>query len=280
MTTHDLAFSPSADLFTELSRQLEAFGARGAAVELLSGSFDNVVYVHPAFGPDAAHPMSFTEELRAAPPVTLRQGSGTIGFRYGEPFSHIHASFVDRNGRTTGGHLLPGTMIGRSGLQVRLHALLDVEWDSADDAETGFPVFAPEKAAAVHSPAAGTPAPPADDVGDLVSAVIARIRPGEFLDEAVAQVAHRAGFSRARIVAGLGSTVGALLDQIDGDGGPPTTVVWPAVEFTHLSGIVATGGTRLIGEVVDVSGNVIAGTVRNGENPVAVTFELLMANDE
>lgn len=277
MTTREVEFAPGSDLFLELGRQLDSHGCRAASVELLEGDFGDVVYVHPAFGPDAAHPMSFTEELRTEPPTALRQGSGTTGFRHGEHFSHLHASFVDDNGRTTGGHLLPGTSVGEAGMTVRLHFLSDVEWESTDDPETGFSAFSPAEPATASSMASGATMETAEGLAPSTPAAVVRIRPGVCLDTAVAQIARRAGFARARVVVGLGSTVGALLDPLDSEETGVIEVAWPAVEFTHLSGTVDRGSTRLIGEVVDVAGNVAAGAVRKKENPVAVTFELLIA---
>lgn len=273
--TTELQLEPGTDLFSELDRCRARFGVEAGTVEFLAGGFSDLRYVHPAFGPDADHPMSFTSEIRPSEPTEVHHGTGTVGFRGDEPFSHLHASFRTESGAIRGGHLLPGTMVGDQGLQIRFHALSWVRWLSETDPETGFSAFAPT---AAEVPTAAPVAAPdsivsaTGNAGTRVApraAVIARIRPGEMLDEAITRIATEAGFPRAEIVAGLGSTVGALLEDSEVD--------WPAVEFTQLFGTVGPAGATVHGEAVDIHGEVHSGLIRNGVNPVAVTVEILIA---
>ena len=258
-TEHVIELSEGTDLFAALERSLTDFSVSGIMAEFVSGQFGHTDYVHPAYGEDAEHPMSFTEAFRVESPTELRHASATIGFREDTPFCHIHASWTAADGDTRGGHLLPGTLAGPSGLTIRLFALPDARLLSEVDPETGFSAFAPTPTSSE------TPASP--------DAVVARVRPGEILDEAVLAVCRTAGFDSAEVVASLGSTTGAVF--IDG------TAPWPAVEFTHLSGAVtgarnSTPRITLSGEVVDVAGEVSSGTLKPQANPVAVTFELFV----
>ena len=258
-TEHVIELSEGTDLFAALERSLTDFSVSGIMAEFVSGQFGHTDYVHPAYGEDAEHPMSFTEAFRVESPTELRHASATIGFREDTPFCHIHASWTAADGDTRGGHLLPGTLAWPSGLTIRLFALPDARLLSEVDPETGFSAFAPTPTSSE------TPASP--------DAVVARVRPGEILDEAVLAVCRNAGFDSAEVVASLGSTTGAVFV----DGSAP----WPAVEFTHLSGAVtgarnSTPRITLSGEVVDVAGEVSSGTLKPQANPVAVTFELFV----
>ena len=258
-TEHVIELSEGTDLFAALERSLTDFSVSGIMAEFVSGQFGHTDYVHPAYGEDAEHPMSFTEAFRVESPTELRHASATIGFREDTPFCHIHASWTAADGDTRGGHLLPGTLAGPSGLTIRLFALPDARLLSEVDPETGFSAFAPTPTSSE------TPASP--------GAVVSRVRPGEILDEAALDICRNAGFESAEVTASLGSTTGAVFT----DG----TASWPAVEFTHLSGTVTDGQSTapqiaLSGEVVDVAGEVSSGTLKPQANPVAVTFELFV----
>ena len=272
-TEHVIELSEGTDLFAALERSLTDFSVSGIMAEFVSGQFGHTDYVHPAYGEDAEHPMSFTEAFRVESPTELRHASATIGFREDSPFCHVHASWTNADGETRGGHLLPGTLAGPFGLTIRLFALPDAHLISDVDPETGFSAFAPHPVTPAHATASSSTAPDLAAAARPAEAVVARVRPGEILDEAVLDICRNAGFDSAEVVASLGSTTGAVF--IDG------TAPWPAVEFTHLSGAVtgarnSTPRITLSGEVVDVAGEVSSGTLKPQANPVAVTFELFV----
>lgn len=244
---------------------LEPTGALAAAVEFGPGTFGNIPYVFPAVGQTDRHPMSFTAVHRSPGPNVLLGGSATVGMRFGERFTHTHATWLDATGVIRGGHLMPEATVGEVPILVVMRALLDAEQLSTDCEETELPAFCPRP-----HPYPGDEAPPGP------RAVVSRVRPGVILDEAVVEVCRRAGFRDAVVRASLGSTVGALLDKEDQE---LVAVDWPAVEFTELIGVVrGADGPRprvqLQGSLVDIHGEVHHGVVRNGRNPVAVTFEL------
>lgn len=259
---HFVDLAAGDDLFACLESALSTYAAPGITVEFVSGGFGHINFVHPAYGPDAAHPMSFTSDFTVPHGAVLRHGAATVGHRDSSPFCHIHASWTQADGEVRGGHLLPGTVVGSEGLRLRIFALQDARLTSDFDPETGFAAFAPESADA--STRAATP---------TTNSVVSRVRPGEILDEAILTVCRDAGFDSAEVVASLGSTTGAVFTG----GSAP----WPAVEFTHLGGTLTAGLSdepqlALTGEVVDVAGKVHTGTLKPGANPVAVTFELLV----
>ncbi|WP_169250945.1 DUF296 domain-containing protein [Brevibacterium sp. 'Marine'] len=272
-TEHVLELPEGTDLFAALEQSLTDFSVPGIMAEFVAGELGHIDYVHPAHGPDAEHPMSFTEAFTIDVPTRLRHASATIGWRDDSPFCHVHASWTNVDGETKGGHLLPGTTAGPNGLTIRLFALDDARLISDVDPETGFSAFAPHPVTPAHATASASTAPDLAEAARPADAVVSRIRPSEILDEAVLAVCRTAGFDSAEVTASLGSTTGAVFT---GDSAP-----WPAVEFTHLSGTVTDAASEtpqvtLFGEVVDVAGEVSFGTLESGANPVAVTFELFV----
>ncbi|RBP65056.1 hypothetical protein DFO66_105162 [Brevibacterium sanguinis] len=245
----------------------------------------------PASDLRAPAPAAPAPALAPAPPGPA-PGPAAPGPAALDPFGHIHASWTDRLGRHRGGHLLPGATIGAEGLRLRVFAYSDVELLSAIDEETGLPTFAPRSRPdhrvapnPIHdvevSPTSASSAHQTDQ--DTVrTGVVSRIRPGQMIDEAVLDVCRAAGFTRAEVRGSLGSTVGAIFEDVNGRGERAEEVVvdWPAAEYTVLRGTVEDSPgephVELVAEAVDVHGRVLAGRVRTGANPVAVTFELLL----
>lgn len=256
---------PGAVLIDALWNLMEPTGALAGSAELGPGTFGHLPYVYPAIGEDGYRPMSFTTANRSPGPSLCLGGSATVGRRHGQRFTHTHASWMDGQGCIRGGHLLPEARVGEVPILVVLRALVDAEQISDDDPETGLPTF--------------TPFPRPTDLGrrsrPTGRAVISRVRPGVFIDDAVRQICRGAGFDRAQVRASLGSTVGARLTTAEG----VKEVAWPAVEYTQLvgSGQGMLGSESLLelqGTLVDIHGDIHHGVVRPGENPVAVTFEL------
>ncbi|MBK1783672.1 PCC domain-containing protein [Prauserella cavernicola] len=243
----------------------QAAGCQGASAELAHGCFGTLRYVHPAIGTDGERPATFSATVEPAAPGFVASGTATVGTRDGAAFTHLHATWLDGEGRLRGGHLLPETTVGAVPIQVTLRAQHDVALLSEADAETSMPAFTP------HPVASGRD----DDTGDA-RAVMSRVRPGVDLHDAVAEVVARAGFGSAIVRASLGSVVGARLRS---GAGRIVEADWPATEFTTLSGTVTgtDGGppeVLLTGSLVDLNGRVHSGVVLPGQNPVAVTFEL------
>lgn len=250
-----------ADALWELTRDA---GWRGASAELAHGRFGTLRYVHPAPSVDGVRPATFSETVEPIAPNALLTGSATVGTREGRGFAHVHAAWIDAEGRLRGGHLLPETTVGDVPIQVTLRGLPSVTLVSETDPETTLPAFTP------HPVAAG------DGTGRR--AVMSRVRPGVDLHDAVLTIAAEAGFSSAVVRASLGSLVGATLHRGPGRVG---VVDWPATEVTTLVGTVRGAGSadavaELTASLVDVTGALHTGVLVPGRNPVAVTFELYL----
>lgn len=254
--------APGVVVSDALCELADSAGCRAASVELAHGSFGVLRYVHPAVGTDD-RPAYFSETIEPPGPCFVLGGSATVGRRDGRAFTHLHATWLDGNGRLGGGHLLPETTVGAVPIQTTVRLLHDVELISDTDPETRMPVFTPH-------------AGPASSQGrQRARAVMSRVRPGVDLHAVVVEVAGRAGFGTAVVRASLGSVVGARLRT---GPGRIAEADWPASEVTMLAGIVTGPGDDpevvLSGVMVDRGGEVHSGVLLEGQNPVAVTFEL------
>ena len=103
--------------------------------------------------------------------------------------------------------------------------------------------------------------------------MVARVRPNEDIISAVETIARAHDMPNATIRGSLGSLIGASFT--DGK-----TVPDNATEVLVRAGRISNGIATLDLLVVDESGHVHAGLLKRGENPVCITFDLLMTRDE
>lgn len=237
-------------------------GARSAQVELLSGTLSDVTYCYPAIGASDDQPIHYSATQAAMGPVALVGGGATVGHREGERFMHCHAAWFDADGRLRGGHLLPETWIGATGLTVVVHTLDDGLQHSATDPESRLPVFTPARA-------------PGGLGLDGVTAVVSRICPNENLFGACAEVMHQYGLSDVRIVGSIGSLVGAAIQRPSGvmliDGPATEVALTGRLTLDDVGGVSG----QLSAVVIDRHGRVHLGDLTS-DNIVAVTVELFM----
>jgi len=260
---------PGSLLSDSLVRLLDGTGCTSASAEIFGGSFGRLSHVIPAVCQDGTKPVTFSEPRDSPGPSHLLVGSATVGLRNAQPFTHCHATWVDADGTLRGGHLMPDVEVGDVPIQATLRVLHDAEQHSDIDPETRMPVFTPSRRTA--APASKEP---------RARAAVSRVRPGVDLHAAVAEIGRRHGFSSAVVRGSLGSVVGARLHH-------RTQVVEvdaPATELTSLIGTAhGLGGEdptiTLSCTLVDVHGSTHSGVLVEGENLVAVTFELYVEED-
>ncbi|MFD7008458.1 PCC domain-containing protein [Rhodococcus jostii] len=261
---------PGARLIDALTEAVDRYGSDCVQIELMGGTFDRISYCVPACG-TGSMPVSYSETHEAPVPAQLLTASVTFGYRDGERFMHCHALWIDAHGNTRAGHLWPATVLGSVPVYAVLHTLPGVTLVSEDDRETLMPAFTPKIA---HF------GPPMTAVTGHRRANICRILPGEDIVEAAEEVCRTAGISHALIRASVGSLVGGCLhrgdDEIHVDG--------PATEIISITGTVAPDREGILtgtlsGILVDRHGEVHAGPLVRGHNPVAVTFELLIIEE-
>lgn len=264
-----VTLSPGVRLLDGLAQILEGTDATCAQVEITGGVFDRISYCVPAECPDGSVVCTFSETREARTPAQLLAGSVTVGFRDGERFMHCHAMWLDAEGQIRGGHLWPETVVGGVPVHAVVHPLPGVTTVNARDPETCMPVFTP------HSDAQRS-----DESGPARGSRVAmsRVRPGEDITAAVRRVCVEQGFGTAVVRAGVGSLVGACLRR----GHDVVNVDGPATELATIAGRVHAdiADFELSAIVVDRHGEVHAGVLVPGRNPVAITFELLIFEDD
>ena len=68
-------------------------------------------------------------------PLEVVSCMGNVSLKEGHPFVHAHMTFSDRQGKTYGGHLMPGTTVDAT-FEVTLHAYDDVKLFRKQDPRT------------------------------------------------------------------------------------------------------------------------------------------------
>jgi predicted DNA-binding protein with PD1-like motif len=184
----------------------------------------------------------------------VESANATFGWRDGAPFVHCHGAWIEEGTRRRGGHMLPHETIVARATIVHAWALSDVEVRAEPDAETNFTLFGP---VAGH----------ATTEGDRT--IVARIRPNEDITIAIEQIASRHHMHSAIVRGSLGSLIGAHFT----DG---SRVEDHATEVLVQSGHIHNGDAVLDMLVVDMRGHVHQGRLARGDNPVCITFELVL----
>ena len=237
-----------------LTRPLVAAGMKSAVIVFEGGVLGPFSYVMPGPPTDDAHIAYFIAPRSPTGETVVEIANATFGWRDGEPFVHCHGAWIEEGVHRRGGHMLPHeTSIARSTM-VHAWALTDIAIEADPDPETNFPLFHPVPTRAATE-------------GDRT--IVARIRPNEDITLAIEAIARRHHMPTAIVRGSLGSLVGAHFD----DGGRVTD---HATEVLVRSGHVHDGVAVLDMLVVDMQGLVHEGRLVRGDNPVCITFELVL----
>ena len=209
-------------------------------------------YVMPGPAEDDSHVAYFTEPRSSSGAARVEQANATFGWADGKPFIHCHATWIEPDGGRRGGHILPlETIVAEPG-EATAWGFRSICIEARADLETNFTLLQPSGDSAIAG-----------------RAVVARIKPNEDILEALETVARQFGFRNAVVRGSLGSLIGARFtngDQVDDH----------ATEVLVRAGSVNDGKAALDLLVVDMSGLVHRGCLRHGENPVCITFELVL----
>jgi predicted DNA-binding protein with PD1-like motif len=243
-------------LLRAATEPLVSAGWRGGTLSFTGGAFDPFRYVMPGPPDDASH-VAYFSAPRDPPGVTrVEQANATFGWHDGGPYLHCHAVWTESDGARRGGHILTGESIVVEPAIVQAWGFFDIAIETSPDPETNFTLFQPDGSCTGNA-----------------RAVVSRVRPNEDIVTAVEAIAHAHRMPEATIRGSLGSLIGAHFS----DG---TTVPDNATEVLVRSGRVRTGIAALDLLVVDARGDVHEGWVRRGENPVCITFDLVMTGDD
>ena len=239
-----------------------AQGFAGGVVTLDGVDLGPFGYVMPALSETGENAAFYSAVFRPQGACRISGGVLTQGRRDGAPFFHAHAVWHEADGVLHGGHLLPAETVVAEDVTVPAIGLDGAVFTAGADAETNFTLFEP------------APAPRTAPVTDR-QAFALRLRPNQDLAGAIEAFCAARGLTMAAIHGGVGSTIGARME----DG----TVVEPfATEVFLADGHVAPGPdgapkAMLPVGLVDYTGGIATGRLRRGDNPVLMTFELVIA---
>jgi len=248
----DYMLVPGLSLNEALTAPLVAAGMQSATVTFGGGALAPFHYVMPGPPDSAMHVAYFTAPRAPSAETRVDVANATFGWDSGKPYVHIHGAWTEADGSRHGGHMLPHDCIVAREMPAQAWGFADIRMATAADAETNFTLFQPSG----HSSA-------------LARGVFARIRPNQDISLATEAIAQRHGLRNAAVRGSLGSLIGARFT----DG---RTVADDATEVAVRRGMLRDGVAKLEMLVADMQGNVHEGLLVRGDNPVLITFDLVL----
>lgn len=217
-------------------------------------------YVMPALSKTPEHAAFYSETFRPEGGARIEVGAMTFGQRDGAPFFHAHALWAEGDGKRSGGHILPDETTVAETITVEAVGLGGAVFTAEPDSETHFKLFGPVTAAG------------AGGVGEGQFFAL-RVKPNVDFCGALEAFCAERGLREAVIHGGVGSTIGARFT----DGGMVENF---ATEVAITDGRIALGAGGFEATIdvalVDYSGALASGRLVRGDNPVLMTFELVL----
>jgi predicted DNA-binding protein with PD1-like motif len=207
-------------------------------------------YVMPGPADDDSHVAYFTAPRAPSGVTVIEQANATFGWADGRPFIHCHAVWTEPDGCRRGGHILPLETIVSEPADATAWCFRTVRIDACPDPETNFSLFQPSGTRAGRG-------------------LVARIKPNVDVIDALETIAREHGISNAVVHGSLGSLIGARFTHGGG-------VDDHATEVLVREGQIVDGEGALNLLVVDMQGQVHEGWLQRGENPVCITFDLVL----
>jgi predicted DNA-binding protein with PD1-like motif len=229
-------------------------GWRGGTLSFTGGAFEPFRYVMPGPPDDASHVAYFSAPRAPAGTTRIEQANATFGWHDGKPFLHCHAAWIEADGARRGGHILTGEAIVAQSAVVQAWGFSTIAIATSHDPETNFSLLQPSGSDA-DGPAAA-----------------ARVKPNQDIITAVETIAGIHRMADATIRGSLGSLIGARFTN-------GTIVPDDATEVLVRSGRVRDGRAEIDLLVIDAAGHVHDGWLERGENPVCITFDLVLTSD-
>jgi predicted DNA-binding protein with PD1-like motif len=250
---------PGQAIDAAIAKGFAEFGCVGGFVEFEGGRCEPFQFVMPAASPDAHHVAWYSETFVPAGVVGIERACAIVGWRDGRLFIHCHGIWNSQDGRQMGHMLGPTTIVAEpivvTGIGSRAAA-----FKALPDPETNFTLFEPLSI----SEEAKRPSGP--------HVLLARVRPNEDISLAIEAIC-----ADHRIITAHVYGIGSLNEVLFTDG---TRVESHATEVLIRKGRVTDVGglprASLDIDVVDMQGKIFEGEIVRGDNPVCVTFELVI----
>lgn len=254
-----LELEPGLTLLEALARGLGARGIESASVAIAGLRFDPLVYYLPAVVEGPYLRFWYSDGQKPEGGGQLELAHASFGPRDGEPFVHCHGVWLEADGQWHGGHIVPTESVLAHSVEVRVAVLPGAAILSEHDSETDYQLFHPVRVGEVAA--------------DGARMAYARVKPNQDVTRAMENACRELGYERATI-RGLGSLIGARFE----DG---TVIEDQGSEILVTKGEVAPGPDGEPRAILDIcfsgfSGLAARGRLISGENPVCITFELLI----
>jgi predicted DNA-binding protein with PD1-like motif len=235
----------------------------GGFVELRGGRCNPFKYVIPAASPDGRHAAWYSATFEPLAPVEIKRASAIVGLRDDQPFIHCHGLWYTGKGPRMG-HMLASNAIVVEPIEATGIGARAATFKALHDPETNFTLFEPMGAMKINVEHAGP------------RVLLAKVRPNEDISRAIENICSKHAIRAARIY-GIGSLNGVRF----ADG---TCLDSHATEVQICEGRVVHVDDRLQAhlhvDVVDMNGEIFTGELAHRDNPVCVTFELVIETIE
>lgn len=254
----DLVLESGLTLLEAMRRGFAAAGFTSGVVRVDGVALEPFAYVMPALSQTSEHAAFYSAIFRPAGVARLETGAMTFGQRDGGPFFHCHALWREADGKRCGGHILPDETMVAEAITLPAVGLDGACFSAYVDPETNFKLFGPA---------------PAELLGGTREGrfFAIRVRPNVELFGALEAFCAQRGVARATIHGGVGSTIGARFE----DGGAVENF---ATEVAIKAGAITPdgAGSKIDVALVDYTGAMAEGALMRGDNPVLMTFELVL----
>ena len=251
---------PGKSLLDAISGLVESHGSQSAVLRLGGGVLSRFCYYMPDLSSRPEYAVYFSDRHDVEGAVRLESASVTFGLRDGQPWLHCHAIWIEPDGKRRCGHLIPDINWIDRPVHAEVTLLDGAVFTVLPDPETNFSLFLPRNKQSINT--------------DGRHAFAVRLSPNIDVCHAIESICSELQLNDVEIKGGVGSTVGAVFE----DG----RIVEPFVTEVFIkSGQVIKkqdyGHQALIDvSMVDYTGGLSEGRLERGQNPVLVTFELVL----
>jgi predicted DNA-binding protein with PD1-like motif len=254
---------PGHSVDAAIAEGFAASGCIGGFVTLQGGQCEPFRFVMPAASPDAHHAAWFSDTFAPEGPVEITRACAIVGQRDGKPFVHCHGIWETTEGTRMGHMLAPDTMVAEP-MEVTGIGLRGATFKALPDPETNFTLF--------------EPLPVADDKREPAGprVLLAKVRPNEDISLAIEGICSRQEIERA-YVHGIGSLNGVRFNDGRRVEAYATEVL---IHEGRVESVHGRPRASLRVDVVDMEGQIFSGGLVHGDNPVCVTFELVIEEVE
>jgi predicted DNA-binding protein with PD1-like motif len=250
---------PGLAVDTAIAKGFADFGCTGGFVDFKGGRCEPFQFVMPAASPDALHAAWYSETFEPSGPVEIERACAIVGWRDGRISIHCHGIWNSRAGRQMG-HMLGPSKIVAEPIVVTGIGVQTAAFEALLDPETNFTLF--------------EPVPVSDDTAGASDphVLLAKVRPNEDISLAIEAICSGHRIEAANVY-GIGSLNEVHFKDRIWVGSHATEVLIRKGRVTNVDGLPR---ASLHIDVVDMQGTISEGEIVRGDNPVCVTFELVV----